>query len=253
MKLFELGHFKHLSVYVPHFCCRGIVRLKQRLQGCGRHSSERSLSGGHLDQTHKSVYYALRTGRFGCTAGVLEDTFYSRNVFRSGAVVCHARLICRREELFQDGRFMYTRFNDNRVYAERAEFEAVGIGQRLQGKLARAVHCRARKHNAACARAHMDQQSTSLPAHCGQYRTIDANDAINIHIEYVLELLDGVRFRHAHRANPGVIYNYVNTPGLPKDLLNGLGYRNILRNVQIQHMKASVLAFRQRLQSLAMR
>jgi hypothetical protein len=55
----------------------------------------------------------------------------------------------------------------------------------------------------------MNQQAALLLSHGGQHRPIHANNAINIDVKHLLELLGGISFCDADSGEAGVVDNNV--------------------------------------------
>ena len=140
----------------------------------------------------------------------------------------------------------------HRIDAERTQFEPVGISQRLQRELTRAVHAHIRHCRAPCSGTHVNQKASAFTAHRRYDCPVDANNAKQIHVKQLLELLYGVSFRHPQCCDAGIIDYDIYMSEIAESLLNGSVDRGILGYIQVDDVKRPTFSARKRSQRIPM-
>jgi hypothetical protein len=57
------------------------------------------------------------------------------------------------------------------------------------------------------------QQSRVLTPHCRQYRAVDAHDSKQVHVKYLLKLLNRESFGYTLRSDSSIVDDYIDAPG----------------------------------------
>ena len=94
----------------------------------------------------------------------------------------------------------------------------------------------------------MNQKASALTAHGRHDSAVDANNAEQVNVKQLLELIYSVGFRHAQCRDAGIIYHDIDMSKTAEDLLNGSVDGGILGYVQVNDVKRPAFPARKRSQ-----